>query len=207
MGNANTGTNNGNGTGSGAANGAAGQGAQGAAAGQGNGAGNGAQGEGALSWDTWFQGQPEQVQKLIAEREAPLKNTIATVRRERDTFEGQLKTMAKGLEDGNAMKTQIEQLMSQIAELNAKDGFTAAALKAGVAPESVELAYLGAKNAGLIPAKGEVNFADIQSRFPMLFTPKKTPPPANGGAGSGGAGNGAGFNMNDAIRRAAGRRG
>lgn len=152
---------------------------------------------------TWLASQGEDTKQLLDNHVAGLKTALSSERDARKALEAQVRDAAKKLEEGSEARKQLDQLATQLAGSTAQATFYDAAHSAGVA--NLKLAYLAAREAGLVDEKGACDFTKLQAQFPELFARKPAPPPANAGNGtqreapSGG--------MNSFIRRAAGRNG
>lgn len=155
----------------------------------------------APDFDTWLAGQGEETKQLLDGHVSGLKTALVSERDARKALEAQVREAAKKLEQGSEARTQLDQLATQLAGSTAQATFYDAAHGAGVA--NLKLAFLAARDAGLVDDKGSCDFAKLQTQFPELFARKQAPPPANAGNGTQQTPPAGG--MNSFIRRAAGR--
>jgi hypothetical protein len=93
---------------------------------------------------------------------------------------------------------QLTEQADRLQALEKQTSFFDRAHSAGV--RNLKLAYLAAQQAGLIDDKGEADFTKLRTVYPELFFQAPT---AN--AGNGTSETRTANNINDAIRRAAGR--
>lgn len=156
------------------------------------------------SFDEWLDAQDEPTQKLIDTHVAGLKSSLASERERARKLEKDLKSAAKGLEEANPLKAQLEEAVRNLGEARAQADFNAEAHNKGVS--NLKLAFSAAKQEGLIDDKGRVDFDELKKQFPELFAAPRAAPPGKGGAGKDApppklSGNAA---MNAAIRSMAG---
>ena len=151
----------------------------------------------AQTFDEWVKAQGEDVRKMADGYAKELKSALEFERRQRQTFEQQLRDAAGKLEKGSAERQNLEQLSSTLSRQTA---FFDAAHGAGVS--NLRLAWLAAENAGLVDDKGRADFGRLKDGFPELFRAAAVPP---GNAGAGTQKPPSQQTMNSLIRRAAGR--
>lgn len=157
-------------------------------------------------FDAWLGQQDEAVRGRIERHTSGLVSALQSEREQRRTLERQMRTLSTQLEQGSEARTQVEQLSSQLAEQERRATFYEDAVPARV--RNPKLAYIAAKEAGLIDGRsGKVNMEGLKQQYPELFEQKAPPPPGNAGAGTGGQQPAPSPNaqMNQSIRRAAGR--
>lgn len=178
--------------GSGGTNGASGSG--------GEGSGN----EGtqtALTFEAWQAALPDDQKALIEGHTKGLKSALDSERGTRKDLEKQLRDLAKKAESGSEAQTQLTQLADNLQAADRKADFYEAAHAAGV--KNLKLAYTVATTEELFDKHGRANFDEMKKSYPELFGAVATP---RGDAGSGTqTSQGGKGNMNDAIRKAAGR--
>ena len=92
-------------------------------------------------------------------------------------------------------------MADKLAALEGQQDFYDQAHKLGVS--DLKLAYLAAREAGLIDGKGRANFDELKKLHPNLFSATQ-PAPGHAGTGTGKQPTGGG-GMNDFIRKAAGK--
>ena len=156
-----------------------------------------------LGWDTFHASLPPEAQKLITDRESGLKTALKTERDARGKAEKDLRDVAGELEKGSDAQNKVLELADKVAASNAKADFYEEAHEEGVS--NIKLAYVVAKEDGLIDKRGKIDFKTMKESYPELFGKKKMPP---GGAGDGTDTElpGRKVTMNDLIRAKAGRR-
>lgn len=141
------------------------------------------------TFDTWLAEQhPEYVESFTA-HVAGLKNTIGAVRDERDTYRSELEDLRKSVEGNEEATKKIEALQAKVEESQRKEAFVTEAVKAGVKPKLVNLAWAalqGEDGEKLVDKKGDIDFDAFKEMYSDLFTSTKpAKPPTNGGAGAG----------------------
>jgi len=99
-------------------------------------------------------------------------------------------------------QARAEQLATELATSKAQAAFYEQARQAGVT--NLGLAYIAARENGLLDEAGVADLELLKERFPELFRQKAVMPPGNAGSGAGAPARQA--SMNDFIRVAAGRR-
>jgi hypothetical protein len=154
------------------------------------------------SFADFLKGQPEAIRSLYEEDTKGLKSALVSERDRNKTLEDQLRDAAKKADAGSEAQKLLTNQADNLAESNRKLTFMDSAHKAGVA--DLNLAYLAAREAGLLDKDGDCNFDKLKATHPALFAGAKAPPPAGAGAGneSGKVGS---VSMNDFIRVKAGR--
>lgn len=153
------------------------------------------------NFEAWLEEQPEEVQSLYETHTQGLRSALNTERDSRKDLEKQLRDLAKKAEKGSENETQLTQMADQLAETERQNTFYDAAHDAGVA--NLKLAWMAAKESGLVRSDGNADFAALKEKYPELFGATTKPPKGNGGDGSRDPNSKADFNT--AIRRAAGR--
>jgi hypothetical protein len=151
----------------------------------------------AQAFAEWVSTQGEDVRKMADGYAKELKVALEFERKQRQTFEQQLRDATGKLEKGSAERQNLEQLSSTLSR---QAEFYNAVHAAGVT--NLRLAWLAAENAGLVDEGGRVDFGKLKDGFPELFR-AAAPPPGN--AGSGTQQPPSRQTMNDLIRRSAGR--
>lgn len=154
-----------------------------------------------LTFDSWFESQPEEIKGLIDSSVAGLKSALDSERNERKSLAKQLSELKGKAEKGSELEQQLNTLSAQLESQAAKAAFYESA-PADVA--NMKLAWMAAQD-GHTNAKGVVDWNSLRTAYPELFR-KQTTPPANAGNGRGQDG-GNQPNMNSFIRQAAGRSG
>lgn len=153
-------------------------------------------------FDTWIGTQPENVKEGLDKHVHGLKSALESERSGRERLEKQIKTLGKAAGEGTELKEQLDKLSGELVEERVKNQFFLDAHEAKVT--NVKLAWLAAKAEELIDSKGVADFATLRQSNPELFAVAKTVvPPGNQGNGRGQEGEKR-FDMNSAIRKAAG---
>jgi len=151
-------------------------------------------------FDNWLDEQPDPVKNMLDGHTKGLKSALDSERDARKDLEKQVRDLADKSEKGSEAETKLTQLADQISEADQKADFYEAAHAAGVT--NLKLAYLVATQDELFDRKGAVNFSSMKDSYPELFGGTKLP---DGDAGSGRNGQPDAKNMNDFIRKSAGR--
>jgi hypothetical protein len=152
----------------------------------------------------WLDAQPEPIKALANQHTAGLKTALDAERAQRKELTRQLADLGKAAAEGSEAKKQLDALSAKLGEAEQRDAFTESALKANVDPKVLKLAFTAAKQDGLIDGKNRVDFETLKTAYPQLFI-QPVKPVAPAATVAGGAGGGPIFDMNSAIRRAAGR--
>lgn len=156
--------------------------------------------ETAVTFDTWLTAQDEQVQTLINDHLGGLSNALKAERAERKTLTKQLRDVTAKLEDGSDLKNQLDRVSSDFDSLERQASFYEDAHAAGVT--NLRLAWLAAQDGGLVSKTGTVDIDKLKLQAPELFKKMTIP---TGNAGNGRVHNPQPDDMNQIIRRAAGR--
>ncbi len=175
--------------------------------GQGNTQGQGQQGGNSqpLTYDAWLPQQTDEVKALIEGHIQGLRNTVQATRQERDALSQKLGDIAKTLgKDPAEAKRLLDAMTSEVEQANQRAGFYEEAARPEIGCSNPRLAYLAAVEAGLIDKRGRVSWESLKQQAPELFRGTQPRPAGNAGAGTG-TQPPAGKNMNDFIRRSAGR--
>lgn len=150
------------------------------------------------TFDGWLEKAPPEVKTLYATHSAGLTSALKAERDARKAAEAQLRDLAKKADAGSEAQVALTAQADKLAALEAQAGFYDKAHAAGV--KNLRLAYMAAQQAGLVGAGGVVDFAKLKTEYPELFVSAP-----NGNAGAGNGQTGQTFDMNGAIRHAAGR--
>lgn len=151
------------------------------------------------TFDEWLAGQPEAVKALLDEHMRGLKSALESERQRAREFQKELRAAARQMEAGSEARKQIEEMAGRLAEIDRRAQFYDAAHLAGVT--NLKLAYLAAREAGLIDDEKGCDFEKLRRAYPELF--RRSAPAASAGAGTERVAPAA--DMNAFIRRAAGR--
>lgn len=160
-----------------------------------------------LDFAGWLGQQPDEIKALVDDHVSGLKSALQSERGSRGQLEKQLADLKRKLEAGSDAAKQLETIQAGLAEEGVKTAFYEAAHAAGAS--DLRLAYIAAKDAGLIDDRGKFDLDAVKAKFPVLFAAPKTVTVAGvAGAGTGNqpparSGSAA---VNDFIRRSAGVR-
>ena len=117
-------------------------------------------------------------------------------------LEKEVRDAAKKLEQGSETQQQLEKMANDLATTSSRAAFYETAHSAGV--KNLPLAYVAARESGLLTDDGTADMKGIKERFPELFT-STAPPPGNAGEGTQTPPPNSEPDMDTFIRRAAGR--
>lgn len=154
------------------------------------------------TFEAWLGQQPDDVRGRYEQHTSGLRSALESERETRRNLERQIRTAARQQEEGSTARQQLEQIAGQLSEQNHRADFYEEAHRNGVT--DLRLAYLAARDAGLIDDRGRVDMNTLRTRYPHLFETRRVAPAGN-------AGNGTGVDpkpqssMNTFIRRSAGR--
>ena len=154
------------------------------------------------TFESWIEGQDEQVRGLIDGHVDGLRSALKSEREQRRDFEKQLRDTAKQLEEGSDARQKLEGIAGELDAAEQRAEFYEAAHGAGVA--NLRLAWLAVQqDDSLRDRRGQVNMVRLKEQYPELF------PSPKASAGNAGAGTQtppqAAAGMNQFIRRASGR--
>lgn len=149
-----------------------------------NEAGSGeAQGGKPATFSDWLQSQPPDVQEMFAAEIRGLKGALESERAQRKAHERELREAAKRLEEGSAARKELEAQADKLRALETQTVFYDHAHAAGCS--NLRLAYIAARDAGLIRDDGTADWDTMRQRYPELFKPA---PKGHAGAGTDAAG-------------------
>jgi hypothetical protein len=157
--------------------------------------------EAPLDFETWLAAQDEATKGLLDGHTKGLKGALDAERTQRKEFERQLRDAAKKLDKESETRKALEEQADKLGELEQQTAFYDAAHVAGVT--NLRLAYLAARDAGLVDGSGRCDMGRLKAVAPELFGAARMPA-GNAGAGTQQPPQQKG-SMNDFIRRAAGR--
>lgn len=137
----------------------------------------------APTFETWLQGQSDEIKGLITTHTAGLKSALDSERNQRKDLARALKDATKDLETGTEARKALEGLTAKLEDQEKQLAFYDAATSAGVS--NLRLAWIAAREAGAVDKAGNVNMETLKKEYPELFK-KAPPPPGNAGAGANG---------------------
>ena len=155
------------------------------------------------NFETWYATQDESTRGLIDTHTRGLKSALDSERQLRADLSKQLKDAAGKLEKGSDAEKALTDLQAKLQQAENRAAFIETAIKPEIGCINPKLAYLVASTEQLFNRHGDPDWEAIRKAAPELFriTPLRT------GSADGGAGNGSTppADMNQLIRRAAGR--
>ena len=155
------------------------------------------------TFESWIEGQDEQVRGLIDGHVSGLRSALKSERDQRRDFEKQLREAVGQVEAGSEARKKLDTLTGQLETQAQQADFYEAAHAAGVA--NLRLAWMAVQNdESVLDRRGNVDMARLKEKYPELF-PSPKAAAGNAGAGTQTTPQGA-KGMNDFIRQASGRR-
>ena len=145
------------------------------------------------NFDEWVAGQPEPVQSLLDKHTGGLRTALQTERENAKQLAKQLKELGKTLDQSSDAAKQLSEMQGRLETEQRRADFVQEAAAAGC--RDLRLAWLAANADGL-------TLKQVMAQHPDLFAAVR--PVTNAGNGAQQATGGA-RNMNNFIRRAAGR--
>jgi len=154
------------------------------------------------NYDEWFEAQEAGVKALLTNRFTALQNTVKATRDERDAFKGQIQDLASKVEKGSEVEQQLSSLAQKLEVTERRASFMEQAMKPEVSCRNPAAAWALATTMDEgFTKKGLPDWQAIKAAAPELFGVRV--PNAHGGDGTGDKPGKT--NMNDLIRRKAGR--
>jgi len=152
-----------------------------------------------IQWDEWLKGQPDEIRTAYESHTTGLKTALQSERQQRGELEKQLREAAAKADKGSEAQQQLTGMADKLAALESQQDFYDQAHKVGVT--DLKLAYIVAREEGLIDARGRVNFDGLKKAHPALFGVVQPVARIDGGAGK----QPPSASMDGFIRRASGR--
>lgn len=157
------------------------------------------------NWDEILATLPEGQQELYNQHVHGLRNALESERSQRSDLARQLREATSQLEEGSEARQSLEELSGQLEVAEQRTAFYEDALRPEVGCRNPRLAFVAAQEIGAFDRRGNPNWDQIKKAFPELFAqPRQSAPPAGAGAGTNTQPTSP-FDMNQAIREAAGR--
>jgi uncharacterized protein YhaN len=153
-----------------------------------------------VTFDAWLAGQDETVKALAEQHTAGLRSALQSEREQRKEAIKQLKELATNAEKGSELEGQLQKLLAEKDAAERRATFLEAAQATNCT--NPKAAFLIAQTENLFKRDGTPDWEAIQTFAPEFFRPKAQT--VSAGIGTQGAPP-TGKNMNDFIRRAAGR--
>jgi len=154
------------------------------------------------SFDEWLTTQDDTIKGLVETRFTALENTVRATRSERDNLAAEIKKLAKTQAEGSDARKALDDMGAKLEQTERRADFMEEALKPEIQCRNPRAAWLLAQAEGHFTKTGRPDWQAIRAAAPELFgavtgndhagAGTQTPPPAQ-------------KNMNDFIRKAAGR--
>ena len=151
------------------------------------------------SWQEYLDKQPEAVKSLYSSHAEGLLNTVKATRLERDALARQVKDLAKAQAEGSDARKQLDEFSGRLEDAERRATFLEDAPAAQC--KNPKAAWLLAKAGDHFDRQGRPDWASIKAEAPELFGVVT----AKSNAGTGTEKAPTSRNMNDFIRKAAGR--
>jgi hypothetical protein len=151
------------------------------------------------TFEAYLETVPEEIKTLYATHTSGLKSALDNERNSRKLAETSLRDLAKKAEKGSELEKTLTQQADELSKLQTQSTFYDKAHAAGV--RNLKLAFMAAREMGLVSDKGDCDFAKLKTEMPELFI--VNPPPGN--AGNGSAQQVQRTDMNNVLRGAFGR--
>ena len=160
-----------------------------------------------MDFDSWLSEQDEAVQGMIGDHIAGLRSALESERSERKGLQQQVKELAKESEAGSEMQQRLDKLAGELAATTTRSSFYEQAHGAGV--RNLRLAYVAAREAGLLSEDGSVDLDALKADYGELFAQATAPqqpltPRGNAGQGVGQLPPAPKTSMDDVLRQTAG---
>jgi hypothetical protein len=120
------------------------------------------------TYDEWLAGQDEATKTLLGTHTQGLRSALDSERTQRKDLERQLRDTAGKLDKDSDARKSLDELANKLASTERQSNFYDEAHRQGA--NNLKLAYLAASGDGLIDDKGKVDWAQLKSKFPQLFT-------------------------------------
>lgn len=155
-----------------------------------------------VKFDDWYGKLEDPIKDLVDDHVSGLKSALTSEREERRRLSTQLKQLSKNAEEGSEFQKQLQETVGRLDEAEKKAKFLEDAH--GQSISNLKLAWMAAKEEGLIGRDGTADFLKLREIAPELFERKTVIPAGNAGTGAGQTGT-VKPNMSNWIRAAAGR--
>lgn len=157
-----------------------------------------AQGDGELTFEKFVESLDDAKKGLLENHTKGLKSALEAERENRKAFEKQIRELAASAQKEGELRTQLEQLSTQLELSNRRAAFAEEAQREGVS--NSKALFTLAMAGEFFDKKGNANFNALRSEYPEFFVK----PIPKGNAGEGANSTPARSSMNDAIRQLAG---
>lgn len=155
------------------------------------------------TFDAFLSAQPPEIRDLYTSHVSGLTSALKSERSRGSDLEKQLRDAAKKADRGSDLEKELNARADELAQTRLQTTFYEKAHAAGI--RNLSLAFIAARQSGLVDDRGECDYTKLKTQFPELFSaPVPATPPGSPGSGTGRAPTD-NLSMNDRIRRAAGR--
>lgn len=154
---------------------------------------------GVVTFDAWYQKLPENHRTLVDGHVSPLRNALERQKAANAELKERLSATLASKETDAAAK--VAEFQAKLEESNRQTTFYESAVGAGI--KNLSLAYMAAKQDGLIKADGTIDAVAMKTKHPELFS--VSTPPADAGSGTSSS-TPAPTSFNSALRQAFGAR-
>lgn len=156
-----------------------------------------------VKFDDWYGKLEDPIKDLVDDHVSGLKSALTSEREERRKLSKQLQSLSKSAEEGSDFQKQLQDTLGKLEETERKAQFLEDAHSQNVS--NLKMAWLAAREEGLIGRDGKVDFLRLREVVPEFFASKTVTPAGNAGSGAGQAGT-VKPDMDQWIRAATGRR-
>ncbi len=154
------------------------------------------------SFESWIGSQDEAVKGLIDGHVKGLKSALDSERAQRGDLARQLRDVTAKAEKGSELEKALTEVSAQLEVTERRASFYEEAGRPEIGCSNPRLAYLAAVEGDLIDKRGRTDWNALKASAPELFRRSGAAGSADGGAGASKA---PAADMNQFIRRAAGR--
>lgn len=155
------------------------------------------------SFEVWLETQTDEIKSLYTQHTSSLRGALTSERDEKKNLARQLREASTQLEQGSQARQQLEEMSTKLETAEKYSTF----LEESIAPDincvRPKLAWMAMHEDNLTTRDGKPDWPALKQQYPELFR-KQTPPPGNAGSGAGVVPPTT-MNMNQIIRRSAGR--
>jgi len=153
------------------------------------------------NFEEYIGKQSDDVKALYTQHVTGLQNTVKATRDERDTLRTQLKDLLPKAEKGSELEKSLTESLGKLELAERRAAFVEDAIKPEIGCRNPKAAFLLAQADNLFDRRGSPDWAAIKAAAPELFGAPKV----NANAGDGTDNQPPKADMNNYIRRMAGR--
>jgi hypothetical protein len=154
------------------------------------------------TWDAVLETLAPEAKTLYETHTTGLRSALQNERTQRSELAKQISTLSKQAAEGSDLKKSLEAMTGQLEQATQRADFFEQAAKPEIGCTNPTLAFLAARESGLIDAKGRIQWDTLKQTYPELF--KQRVPAVQAGAGTQ-TPPAAKHTMTEYIRAAAGR--